>query len=193
MSMRLILASGSQRRRELLTMCGYEYEIVVSNADESIFSASPDELVKRLALRKARDVFDRMGDPECVVVGADTVVAFNGQIIGKPKDAQDSFRILSMLSANTHCVYTGVAVVNKMGAEVECEATNVTFSKLSDDEILSYIATGDPFDKAGSYGIQGQFGMFVDRVEGNYFNVIGMPLPALYRMLLKAGIKPAGF
>lgn len=191
--MRLILASGSQRRRELLTMCGYEYETVVSNADENIAASSPDELVKRLALRKARDVFDRVADPECVVIGADTVVAFNGRIIGKPKDAGDSFRILSMLSANTHCVYTGVAVVNEKGAEVEYAATNVTFLKLSDDEIRSYIATGDPFDKAGSYGIQGQFGMFVDRVDGNYFNVMGLPLPILYRMLLKAGIKPSGF
>lgn len=191
--MRLILASASQRRRELLTMCGYEYEIIASNADENISAASPDEFVKRLAVRKATEVFGRLADRDCVVVGADTVVAFNGQIIGKPKDAQDSFRILSMLSANTHRVYTGVAVVNQAGVDVECAVTSVTFSKLSDDEILNYIASGDPFDKAGSYGIQGPFGMFVERLEGNYFNVIGMPLPVLYRMLLKAGVKPAGF
>ena len=227
--MKLVLASGSQRRRELLTMCGYDYEIIVSNADETIDENDPESFVRALSLRKAKEVFDRLsaaGRRDFAVIGSDTVVAFqkDGEtkpvIIGKPKDAEDAVRILSMLSGKTHRVFTGVSVIadipdenaaaqcsirkkaeiqtecsirEKAEIQTECSITEVTFETLSPDEIADYVNSGDPLDKAGSYGIQGPFGMFVREIRGNYFTVIGMPIPVLYKMLKKIGILPHGF
>ena len=217
MTMKLVLASGSQRRRELLTMCGYDYEIIVSNADETIDENDPESFVRALSFRKAKDVFDRLfaaGRRDFAVIGSDTVVAFqkDGEakpvIIGKPKDAEDAVRILSMLSGKTHRVFTGVSVIadipdenadaqcsiqEKAEIQTECSITEVTFETLSPDEITDYVNSGDPLDKAGSYGIQGPFGMFVREIRGNYFTVIGMPIPVLYKMLKKIGILPHGF
>ena len=215
--MKLVLASGSQRRRELLTMCGYDYEIIVSNADETIDENDPESFVRALSFRKSKDVFDRLfaaGRRDFAVIGSDTVVAFqkDGEtkpvIIGKPKDAKDAVRILSMLSGKTHRVFTGVSVIadipdenaaaqcsirKKAEIQTECSITEVTFETLSPDEITDYVNSGDPLDKAGSYGIQGPFGMFVREIRGNYFTVIGMPIPVLYKMLKKIGILPHGF
>lgn len=227
--MKLVLASGSQRRRELLTMCGYDYEIIVSNADETIDESDPESFVRALSLRKAKEVFDRLfaaGRRNFAVIGSDTVVAFQQEgetkpvIIGKPKDAKDAVRILSMLSGKTHRVFTGVSVIadildenadaqcsirkkeeiqtecsirEKEKIQTECSITEVTFETLSPDEIADYVNSGDPLDKAGSYGIQGPFGMFVREIRGNYFTVIGMPIPVLYKMLKKIGILPQGF
>ena len=229
MTMKLVLASGSQRRRELLTMCGYDYEIIVSNADETIDENDPENFVRALSFRKAKDVFDRLfaaGRRDFAVIGSDTVVAFQKEggtkpvIIGKPKDAEDAVRILSMLSGKTHRVFTGVSVIadipdenaaaqcsirekaeiqtecsiqEKAEIQTECSITEVTFETLSPDEIADYVNSGDPLDKAGSYGIQGPFGMFVREIRGNYFTVIGMPIPVLYKMLKKIGILPHGF
>ena len=229
MTMKLVLASGSQRRRELLTMCGYDYEIIVSNADETIDENDPESFVRALSFRKAKEVFDRLfaaGRRDFAVIGSDTVVAFQKEggtkpvIIGKPKDAEDAVRILSMLSGKTHRVFTGVSVIadipdenaaaqcsirkkaeiqtecsiqEKAEIQTECSITEVTFETLSPDEITDYVNSGDPLDKAGSYGIQGPFGMFVREIRGNYFTVIGMPIPALYKMLKKIGILPHGF
>ena len=227
--MKLVLASGSQRRRELLTMCGYDYEIIVSNADETIDENDPESFVRALSFRKAKDVFDRLfaaGRRDFAVIGSDTVVAFQKEgetkpvIIGKPKDAKDAVRILSMLSGKTHRVFTGVSVIadipdenaaaqcsirekaeiqtecsiqGKAEIQTECSITEVTFETLSPDEITDYVNSGDPLDKAGSYGIQGPFGMFVREIRGNYFTVIGMPIPVLYKMLKKIGILPHCF
>lgn len=215
--MKLVLASGSQRRRELLTMCGYDYEIIVSNADETIDESDPESFVRALSFRKAKEVFDRLsaaGRRDFAVIGSDTVVAFQKEggtkpvIIGKPKDAKDAVRILSMLSGKTHRVFTGVSVIadipdenataqcsirKKEEIQTECSITEVTFETLSPDEIADYVNSGDPLDKAGSYGIQGPFGMFVREIRGNYFTVIGMPIPVLYKMLKKIGILPHGF
>ena len=227
--MKLVLASGSQRRRELLTMCGYDYEIIVSNADETIDENDPENFVRALSFRKAKDVFDRLfaaGRRDFAVIGSDTVVALQKEggtkpvIIGKPKDAEDAVRILSMLSGKTHRVFTGVSVIadipdenaaaqcsirekeeiqtecsirEKAEIQTECSITEVTFETLSPDEITDYVNSGDPLDKAGSYGIQGPFGMFVREIRGNYFTVIGMPIPVLYKMLKKIGILPHGF
>ena len=215
--MKLVLASGSQRRRELLTMCGYDYEIIVSNADETIDENDPESFVRALSFRKAKEVFDRLfaaGRRDFAVIGSDTVVAFQKEggtkpvIIGKPKDAEDAVRILSMLSGKTHRVFTGVSVIadipdenaaaqcsirEKEEIQTECSITEVTFETLSPDEITDYVNSGDPLDKAGSYGIQGPFGMFVREIRGNYFTVIGMPIPVLYKMLKKIGILPHGF
>ena len=227
--MKLVLASGSQRRRELLTMCGYDYEIIVSNADETIDESDPESFVRALSFRKAKEVFDRLsaaGRRDFAVIGSDTVVAFQKEggtkpvIIGKPKDAKDAVRILSMLSGKTHRVFTGVSLIadipdenataqcsirkkeeiqtecsiqKKAEIQTECSITEVTFETLSPDEIADYVNSGDPLDKAGSYGIQGPFGMFVREIRGNYFTVIGMPIPVLYKMLKKIGILPHGF
>lgn len=215
--MKLVLASGSQRRRELLTMCGYDYEIIVSNADETIDENDPESFVRALSFRKAKEVFDRLfaaGRRDFAVIGSDTVVAFQKEgetkpvIIGKPKDAKDAVRILSMLSGKTHRVFTGVSVIadipdenaaaqcsiqEKAEIQTECSITEVTFETLSPNEITDYVNSGDPLDKAGSYGIQGPFGMFVREIRGNYFTVIGMPIPVLYKMLKKIGILPHGF
>ena len=215
--MKLVLASGSQRRRELLTMCGYDYEIIVSNADETIDENDPESFVRALSIRKAKEVFDRLsaaGRRNFAVIGSDTVVAFQKEgetkpvIIGKPKDAEDAVRILSMLSGKTHRVFTGVSVIadisdenadaqcsirEKAEIQTECSITEVMFETLSPDEITDYVNSGDPLDKAGSYGIQGPFGMFVREIRGNYFTVIGMPIPVLYKMLKKIGILPHGF
>lgn len=215
--MKLVLASGSQRRRELLTMCGYDYEIIVSNADETIDESDPESFVRALSFRKAKEVFDRLfaaGRRDFAVIGSDTVVALQKEgeikpvIIGKPKDAEDAVRILSMLSGKTHRVFTGVSVIadipdenaaaqcsiqEKAEIQTECSITEVTFETLSPDEITDYVNSGDPLDKAGSYGIQGPFGMFVREIRGNYFTVIGMPIPVLYKMLKKIGILPHGF
>lgn len=227
--MKLVLASGSQRRRELLTMCGYDYEIIVSNADETIDESDPESFVRALSFRKAKEVFDRLsaaGRRDFAVIGSDTVVAFQKEggtkpvIIGKPKDAKDAVRILSMLSGKTHRVFAGVSVIadipdenataqcsirkkeeiqtecsiqEKAEIQTECSITEVTFETLSPDEIADYVNSGDPLDKAGSYGIQGPFGMFVREIRGNYFTVIGMPIPVLYKMLKKIGILPHGF
>ena len=229
MTMKLVLASGSQRRRELLTMCGYDYEIIVSNADETIDENDPESFVRALSFRKAKEVFDRLfaaGRRDFAVIGSDTVVAFQKEggtkpvIIGKPKDAKDAVHILSMLSGKTHRVFTGVSVIaditdenaaaqcsirekaeiqtecsiqEKAEIQTECSITEVTFETLSPDEITDYVNSGDPLDKAGSYGIQGPFGMFVREIRGNYFTVIGMPIPVLYKMLKKIGILPHGF
>lgn len=217
MTMKLVLASGSQRRRELLTMCGYDYEIIVSNADETIDENDPESFVRALSFRKAKEVFDRLfaaGRRDFAVIGSDTVVAFQKEgetkpvIIGKPKDAEDAVCILSMLSGKTHRVFTGVSVIadipdenaaaqcsirEKEEIQTECSITEVTFETLSPDEITDYVNSGDPLDKAGSYGIQGPFGMFVREIRGNYFTVIGMPIPVLYKMLKKIGILPHGF
>ena len=229
MTMKLVLASGSQRRRELLTMCGYDYEIIVSNADETIDENDPESFVRALSFRKAKEVFDRLfeaGRRDFAVIGSDTVVAFQKEggtkpvIIGKPKDAKDAVRILSILSGKTHRVFTGVSVIadipdenaaaqcsirkkaeiqtecsiqEKAEIQTECSITEVTFETLSPDEITDYVNSGDPLDKAGSYGIQGPFGMFVREIRGNYFTVIGMPIPVLYKMLKKIGILPHGF
>lgn len=227
--MKLVLASGSQRRRELLTMCGYDYEIIVSNADETIDENDPESFVRALSFRKAKEVFDRLfaaGRRDFAVIGSDTVVAFQKDggtkpvIIGKPKDAEDAVRILSMLSGKTHRVFTGVSVIadipdenaaaqcsirkkeeiqtecsiqEKAEIQTECSITEVTFETLSPGEITDYVNSGDPLDKAGSYGIQGPFGMFVREIRGNYFTVIGMPIPVLYKMLKKIEILPHGF
>lgn len=178
-----------------MSMCGYDYEIITSNADEHILESDPAEFVSILAERKARAVYDKLvsqgnAPSELAVVGSDTVVAFRGEIIGKPNDKQDARRILKLLSNNTHTVYTGVAVISGETTQVEVDTTDVKFCDLSDDEIETYVNSNEPYDKAGAYGIQGPFGMFVEKINGNYFTIIGMPLPVLYRMLKKIGVLP---
>ena len=186
--MELILASGSPRRREMMQLIGMPFTVRVSEADEDILSCSPEETVMTLAARKAAAV--KKDAPGCCVIGADTIVYLDGQIIGKPVDKDDAFRILSLLSGREHTVYSGVCILTDEKELRFFETTRVTFAKLSKEEIEDYIASGEPMDKAGSYGVQGIGAVLVERVDGCYFNVIGLPVPTLYRKLSDLGILP---
>ena len=179
--MKWILASASPRRRELLTQVGLTFEVMVSDADENIEeSLSPDELVKRLSLIKAAAVKEELSakgaDGDSAVIGADTVVFHKGEILGKPKDEEDAFRMLESLSGDTHSVYTGVTILLGDETIIFANETKVVFDTVSDEEIKRYIASKEPMDKAGAYGIQGQGGAFVTSIEGEYANVVGFPI-----------------
>lgn len=188
--MKLILASGSARRRELMELAGYEFTVSVSDANEDVDISDPALLVRELATLKARAVQSETDEP-CCIVGADTVVFADGHIIGKPKDEDDAFRILKSLSGKEHTVYTGVCVLcGTDELHAFCDATRVTFRELSDEEIRAYIRTGDPMDKAGAYGVQGAGCVIVQSVAGCYFTVIGLPMPRLYEALREKGILP---
>jgi len=187
----LILASASPRRRELLTQAGFLFTVRPANIPEDpLPGEDPAAYVARLARQKAQAVFDDAADPEVLVLGADTTVTLDDQILGKPADADDARRMLRMLSGRTHRVITGVALVSAGAAQVAAEATSVRFLTLSDTEIDSYIATGEPMDKAGAYAIQGRAARWIPRVEGCYFNVVGLPLALVGTMLEAAGITP---
>lgn len=187
--MKLILASGSERRSNLLAWLGIPFAVVVSEFDEnSIKDTKPAELVKKLALEKAKAVVKNLDSG--LVIGADTVVAIDGQVIGKPADEDGAVRILKKLSGKTHAVFTGVAVVDSKSGSIvlDFEKTEVTFRKLSDKEIRDYVATGEPLDKGGAYAIQMGAKDFVAKVKGSYTNVVGLPLVKLARLLRKMGI-----
>jgi septum formation protein len=191
---RLVLASASPRRRELLTQAGYAFEVCPAHVNEDL---RPGEeaiaYVVRLAREKALCVLAEMSSkdpapPQVIVLGADTTVTLDGHILAKPEDAADAARMLRMLSGRTHRVITGVAIATEKGVEVAAEVTGVQFRTLSDEEIAAYIATGEPMDKAGAYGIQGLAAKWIPRVEGCYFNVVGLPLALVVTMLEQAGI-----
>lgn len=180
-----VLASKSPRRKELLKNIGITAEVIPANIDESsVTYHSPTELVTRLAFLKATDVARSFGK-DTYVIGADTVVALDGKIFGKPRDIEDAKRMLKSLSGKTHSVFTGYCVVcPKTGAAVsKCEETKVTFREMTDSEIDAYIKTREPMDKAGAYGIQGKGSLFVEKIEGDYFNVVGLPVCALGKLL----------
>ncbi len=182
--MKLILASASPRRRELFSMIGLDFSVIVSEVEEIVpDGVGPDELVMSLAKQKAEAVFLEHGG-DCVV-GADTIVYLDNEIIGKPRDERDAALILRKLAGRTHTVYTGLAVLSGNDCDIVCDTTDVTFAPMTDAEIDWYISTGEPLDKAGAYGIQGPGGMFVNSIVGNYFTVIGLPLPKLYQLLKK--------
>ncbi len=181
---RLILASASPRRKELLIKQGFEFEIITADIDERKIEkrfSEPQEAVKQLAYEKARAVFEE--NTEAVVIGADTVVVFKGKTLGKPKDKEEAYEMLSSLSGNEHEVYTGVAVISKEETVIFADRTAVLFKKLSEKDINAYIATGSPFDKAGSYGIQDSD--FVKEIQGGFDNVMGLPAKRLAPVLSK--------
>ncbi|MFJ5621760.1 Maf family protein [Peribacillus loiseleuriae] len=179
----LILASSSPRRKELLQVLQIPFQSVDANVDESIEpNTEPSVAVKELAYRKANAV--AMNHPNSCVIGSDTVVALDGKILGKPVDRADARRMLQLIAGNTHFVYTGVALVQGKKSQVFFEETEVTFWDLSDAEIEGYLDSGEPFDKAGSYGIQGYGSLFVKKIHGDYFSVVGLPVSRLSRELL---------
>ena len=188
--MRLILASASPRRRELLEMLGVEnFEVIPALGEELPHpELSPAELVRELSRAKASEVAAALGDPDALVIGADTVVAIGNAVLGKPKDAEDARRMLRLLSDRTHEVCTGVTVLRGGQATTAAERTAVRFRALTDSEIDAYIATGEPLDKAGAYGAQGKASLFVEGIEGDFFNVMGLPLCLLGKILGKLGV-----
>src|SRR5579871_2985179 len=185
----LVLASASPRRRELLTQAGFAFQVHPTHITEDLLPGEdPVAYVTRLAREKAQAAFDQLSADSAdrgnlVVLGADTTVTVDGQVLGKPEDAADAARMLRLLSGRSHRVITGVAVVTAASTEVAAETTTVQFLPLADFEIEAYIATGEPMDKAGAYGIQGRAARWIPRIEGCYFNVVGLPLALVYHML----------
>lgn len=190
--MKIILASGSPRRRELLSQIGLEYQVEVSETDEDIHTETPGQFVRELSEKKANAVFVRhRGEEGVLVIGADTVVSCDGKILGKPADEADAVRMLKMLSGREHEVFTGVTVIavqeGKRQPEVTtfAECTKVHFYEMSEEEIRNYAATEDPLDKAGAYGIQGFCARFIKGIEGDYNNVVGLPAGKVYQVIKK--------
>lgn len=180
----IILASASPRRRELLGMICHDFSVVVSECEEIVSSTEPEEVTIELSKQKAQAV--AAGWADAVVIGADTVVSIDGEILGKPKDREDACRMLRMLSGRTHQVSTGVTIL-QTGPDADvrwessfAETTLVHVAPLSERELRSYLDTDEPYDKAGAYGIQGMFGKFISGIEGDYNNVVGLPVHRLY-------------
>lgn len=189
---RIILASASPRRKELLRMICDSFDVVVSECEEQVVSLDPGEVTKELSMQKADEVAKKIsGNPKgrSIVIGADTVVSVDGHILGKPGDWKEADRMIRMLSGKTHSVMTGVAIIiiNEMGQFVQrisfSEKTEVKVCRLSEEEIYEYIQGDEPYDKAGSYAIQGQFGKYIEGIEGDYNNVVGLPVNRVYSEL----------
>ena len=186
--MKIILASASPRRKELLAQIGIPFQVVVSHVEEVITQTEPGKVVEELSLQKASAVAELMkgSDEELLVIGADTVVACDGQILGKPADEEEAVAMLRSLSGRSHEVFTGVTLLHLLpGGKVESkvfhERTAVTFCEMSEEEISGYVASGDPMDKAGAYGIQGFCARYIRGIEGDYNNVVGLPVGRLYQ------------
>ena len=192
--MKLILASASPRRAEILRSASLQFTVLSSAVDETPMpSEVPQDLVRRLALAKAELVAARALGP-AIVIAADTVVVLEGAILGKPRTSEDARQMLAKLSGRTHSVMTGVALIRLPDAERRefIETTQVHFASVSNEEIVKYLASGEPFDKAGAYAIQGLGGRFVPRIDGCYFNVVGLPLARLYHELSLLGWQEDG-
>ena len=200
----IILASASPRRKELLEQIGLEFEICPAKGEEVITTSVPEDVVQELSKQKAQEVAamvncygeqhaELMTPQDILVIGADTIVASEGKILGKPKDEEDAFRMLSSLAGKMHSVYTGVTLFflsknGKAGAHTFFEKTDVYMKEMSEVEINRYIATGDPMDKAGSYGIQGTCAIYIEKIDGDYNNVVGLPIARIYKELQNLGI-----
>lgn len=187
---RLILASASPRRRELLAQVGLEFEVAPAHIDESRRSGeSPTAYVERLAIEKAKTIHSLHAD--AFVLGADTTVEIDGHALEKPVDRADAKRMLHALSGRTHHVHTALAVLSPHGSRTHLETTSVTFSEIDEAGLEHYLATAEPYDKAGAYGIQGYAARWIPRIEGDYFNVVGLPLAATVRLLRELGYMSA--
>lgn len=195
---KVILASGSPRRKEIMDIMGIKYEVISSDVKEEVHETEPAAMVKALAILKSNAVADiinkeKQKDQEYIIIGADTMVFYEENALGKPKDVEDAVRMISMLSGNTHEVYTGVGIVilHYDGTREELStavSTKVSVQDMTMAQIREYVATGEPMDKAGAYAIQGQFGIYIKEIQGDYYNVVGFPIAKIYSMLLKKGI-----
>ena len=191
--MKLILASNSPRRQELLRQIGLDFEIIAAKSealpDENL---TPGMAVAEIALQKAKDVQRQLGDAgkDKLIIAADTMVCLKGALLGKPLDEGHAREMLSRLSGEKHTVYTGIALLQDDKRMCDTVATEVYFRKLTEDEISAYVAEGEPMDKAGAYGIQGKAAHFVSRIDGDFYNVMGLPLCRLWEMLKEMGTIP---
>ncbi len=183
---KIILASASPRRKELIAKLGIDFYVQPSTNEEVITKSNPEDIVKELSYQKAKEVFEN-GHLEDIVIGADTIVSYEDNILGKPKDDEHAYRMIKQLQNHTHQVYTGVSIIWKQENNIRvitfAEKTDVTVCPMSDIEIKDYVDTKEPLDKAGAYGIQGYFAAFVSRINGDYNNVVGLPIARLYQEL----------
>lgn len=186
--MNFILASGSLRRQELIRRMGIDYQVIVSDFDEEKvpYDGDPESYVKILAAEKAKNILSKETS-NSFILGADTIVCAQGKILGKPTDREDAFSMMKLLENSTHEVFSGLALIHERKGIVETVArkTSVQFSSMSDEEIHAYLDKNEWKDKAGAYGIQGAAGLFIEGIEGDYYNVMGLPLNTLYHMLRK--------
>lgn len=193
---RFVLASGSPRRKELLEQLGLEFEISSAHAEEIITKTQPSDIVKELSWQKASEVADRYTNTykndTCVIIGADTIVAFGSEIMGKPRDNEDAVRMLTQLAGNTHQVYTGVTLVilenGKRRSLTFYEKTDVHMYPMTKAQVQAYVATGEPMDKAGAYAIQGKCAAYIKGINGEYNNVVGLPAARLMQELFALGL-----
>lgn len=186
--MKYILASQSPRRRELLGRTGLDFEVIPSNVDEKITKEIPSDVVMELAYQKAENVYEKITNlEEYTVIGSDTIVVYRGEILGKPADKQEAYDMLSMLADRTHQVYTGVSLIQKKAGKKSTKTffaqTDVTLYPIDKEDLHRYVESGDPLDKAGAYGIQGDFSIHVKEIKGDYNNVVGLPIGRLYQEL----------
>lgn len=191
--MELVLASKSPRRIEILRNVGYDFKVTPADFDEGTVDLTVDPVlgVKQLAKGKASAVFNTLSETSkisTVVLGADTIVVCDGEVMLKPKDELDAHRMLKRLSGDTHQVYTAVSLITASETKTFVEKTDVYFYDLSDEEIDAYIKTGEPMDKAGAYGIQGKGCFLVKKIDGDYFNVVGLPISSVMRQLKNIGL-----
>lgn len=191
---KIILASSSPRRSMLLRQAGIPFEVVASNYDESLSLAeeiSPYDLVKLISTEKAMRVCETMNEP-CIIIAADTIVSYLGKVMGKPSGPQEAYTMLNTLKGKSHSVYTGVTIIRKTDNGMELknivDTTKVNMRKLTEEEISHYIGTGEPFDKAGAYAIQEKGLLLIESIEGDYYNVVGLPLVKVYQALKDFGI-----
>lgn len=187
---KMILASASPRRRELLEKAGFIFEVKPSHIQETIVQAKPKEVVQSLALQKALDI--AAGETENLVLGADTIVVCDGEILGKPKDEEHACNMLERLQGRTHMVYTGVALVYSLEGQRHqitfCEGAEVEMYPMTSEEICKYVTGKEPMDKAGAYAIQGEAMRFIKEIQGDYYAVVGLPIGALYQKLKRQGL-----
>jgi len=182
----VVLASASPRRKELLTQIGIKFRTCTSKKEEEILRNKPEDIVKDLSYTKARDVYDR-GNRDAIVIGADTIVVADEEVLGKPKDAEDAFRMIKKIQGDVHQVYTGVSIIWQQNNNTHVSSfvamTEVELYYMSDEEIRNYIELKEPYDKAGGYAIQGYFARYVKQIKGDYNNVVGLPIGKLYQVM----------
>lgn len=202
---KIILASGSPRRREILEQVGLKFTVCTSDIEEIFTKEKPEEIVIELASMKVKDVANKINEAS-IIIGSDTMVAVNGQVMGKPKDEEDAKNMIRKLQDNKHQVYTGVSVIIKEEASVQSNTsqeknliyinkyvnfvtkTDVWVNSMTEEQIAAYVETGEPYDKAGAYAIQGRFAIHINKIEGDYYNIVGFPIAKLYEVLRKEGI-----
>jgi septum formation protein len=184
-NMKYILASGSPRRKELLARTGIKFKVVPSDMEEIITKEVPSDIVLELAYQKALNVYQRLNMSDCTVIGSDTIVVYRDEILGKPADKAEAYDMLSMLADRTHQVYTGVSLLVNIGGKLTAktffEKTDVTLYPISKEDLHAYVESGDSLDKAGAYGIQGDFSIHIKGINGDYNNVVGLPVGRLYQ------------